>query len=89
MTDQTIDAVMAAALHLDVSRAHPLVGWAIMDDVPEHPGKMVGRPVTDFPSEYVLVADSLADLRAQLPPNLKRRERQPTDPPNVVELWLG
>lgn len=89
MTDQIVGAMMATAFHADVSRAHPLVGWAVMDGVSEYPGKLVGRMVTDMPSEYVLVADSLADLRAQLPPNLNRVERQAADPPNLVELWLG
>ena len=65
------------------------MGWAVMDEVPEYVGKMVGRLVTDVPSGYMLVADSLADLRAQLPPNLNRLDRRPTDPPNLWELWLG
>lgn len=89
MSDQTIGATMADAIHADLNRARQLVGWALMDDVPEYPGKLVGRLVTDMPSEYVLVADSLADLRAQLPPNLNRLKRQPADPPNLVELWIG
>lgn len=71
---------MAAAIHADVSRAHPLVGWGTMDDVPEYPSKLVVRLVTDRPSEYVLVAESLTDLRAQLPCYLSRAGRQSADP---------
>jgi len=89
VTDQVIDDVMAAALHADLSRVHPLVGWAVMDDPPEYPGKLVARLITASPSEYVLVADSLPELRDQIPPGLARSQRQPADPPNLVELWLG
>ncbi len=80
---------MAAALYTDLSRAHPLVGWAVMDDVPEYAGKLVARLITVTPSKYALVADSLAELRAQLSPGLDRLERQPGDPQNLAELWLG
>ncbi len=59
---------MAAALHADVCRAHPAVAWAVLDDLPACPGKLVARLVTGRLSEYVLVADTLAELRAQLPP---------------------
>ncbi len=88
MTDQVIDAVMAAALHSDVSRAHPAVGWAVLEDQPEYPGKLVARLITDVPTEYVLVADSLAALRAQLPSGLYRETHQPAGPPDLVELWF-
>ncbi len=80
--------MMAAALHADVCRAHPAVAWAVLDDLPAYPGKLVGRLVTGRLSEYVLVADTLAELRAQLPPGLNRSERQSGEPPNLVELWL-
>ncbi len=80
---------MAAALHTDVCWTHPAVGWAALDDLPEHPGKLVARVVTGTPSEYVLVADSLAELRVQLPPGLNRSPRQSGDPTNLVKLWLG
>jgi hypothetical protein len=36
----------------------------------------------------VLVADTLAEIHAQLPPRLVRAGRQPADPPEVVEIWF-
>jgi hypothetical protein len=31
----------------------------------------------------------LAETHAQLPPRLVRTERQPADPPEVVEIWFS
>ena len=87
--DQLVDAAMARALRADACRSHALVGWVIMQDPPEYPGKVVARLVTETPSPYVLVADTLAEVHAQLPPYLTRAERQPADPPEVVEIWFA
>jgi len=86
--DQVIDAARARGLHADACRSHALVGWAVTRDPPEHPGRVVARLVTETPTPYVLVADSLAEIHAQLPPRLVRSERQPADPPEVVEIWF-
>ena len=40
-------------------------------------------------SPYVLLADTLAGVQEQLPPGLVRSERQPADPPEVVEIWFA
>ena len=89
MEDQVVDAAMARALHADACRDHPVVGWVVTRDPPEHPGKVVARLVTEAPTPYVLLADTLAGLRAQLPPHLVRSERQPADPPEVAEIWFA
>jgi hypothetical protein len=47
--DQIIDAEMARSLHADACRAHPMVGWIIMRDLPDYPGKFVARLITDLP----------------------------------------
>jgi hypothetical protein len=36
-----------------------------------------------------MVADTLAELQAMLPPGLARSPRQPVDPPEVVEIWFS
>ena len=86
--DQVIDAAMARGLHADACRSHALVGWVVRRDPPEYPGKVVARLVTETPSPYVLVADTLAEVHAQLPAGLARAGRQPADPPEVVEIWF-
>jgi hypothetical protein len=89
MADQVIDAAMARGLHADACRSHALVGWVVMRDPPEYPDKVTARLVTDAPSPYVLLADTLAEIHAQLPPHLVRTERQPADPPEVAEIWFA
>jgi hypothetical protein len=65
--------------------------WFVATD-PAHPGKLVAWAMaadpqrgTRFPGE--LVADTLDELRAMLPAGLKRSERTPMLPPEVIETW--
>jgi hypothetical protein len=88
MSDQIIDALMARSIHADATRTHPLVGWIVMQDQPDYPDEMIARLVTDAPTPYVLRGHTLAEVQAQLPPGLERTERQPADPPEVVEIWF-
>jgi hypothetical protein len=85
--DQVITPEMARAVQADALRGRPLVGWVVSAGEDEHHGKLVARMVTVLPSAFVLVADTLEELRAMLPPGLERSERQPVDPPVVIELW--
>ena len=89
MADQIIDAAMAQSLTIDAARSHVLCGWIIQNDLPEHPDKFVARFATTHPTIYVMLADSLAEIQAMLPPGLVRSERQPADPPEVVEVWFA
>jgi hypothetical protein len=66
VSDQTIDAVMTAAIHADVSRAHPLVARAMMHDLFKVSGKLVGHLVMDLHSKYVLLADGVFAICAWL-----------------------
>ena len=88
MADQVVDAARARGLHANACAAHALVAWVVTRNPPEHPGKLVARLVTETPSPYVLVADALAEIHAQLPAGLARAGRQPADPPEVVEVWF-
>lgn len=87
--DQIIDAAMAYGLHTDACRAHPLVGWIVMRDLPHYPDEFVARLVTNAPTSYVLLADTLAGIHAQLPDGLIQMKRQPGDPPAVVDMWFS
>jgi hypothetical protein len=88
MQYQIIDAVMACAIQADAARAHPLFAWIIMRSLPEYPGSLVARLVTETPTPYILLGHTLAEVQAQLPPGLERSDRQPADPPEVVEAWF-
>ncbi len=89
MPDEIIDAALARGLHIDAKRRHTLVGWIVMNDPPEYPDKIIARLMTDAPTPYVLIADTLAELHSKLPPKLLRSERKPADPPEIVEIWFA
>jgi hypothetical protein len=90
MQDQVIDAAMAHALHADACRNHAAVAWAVFWDLPAYPERYAARLATSgsppVPSPYLMLADTLAGTREMLPPGLVRSERQPDDPPEVVEI---
>jgi hypothetical protein len=86
--DQIIDIAMAPGLHADACRGHALVAWVVMWDAPAYPERFIARLATNAACPYVLVADTLPGVQAQLPPGLVRSERQPADPPEVVEIWF-
>jgi hypothetical protein len=89
MPDRIIDAAMAGALQWDAAQTHVLFAWIILYDPPEHPGKFVARLATSHPIIYVMQADTLGELQAMRPPGLTRSDRQPGDPPVVVEIWFS
>src|SRR4051794_622602 len=87
--DQLIDAAMAHSLHADACRDHSLVAWIVLWDLPAYPERYAARLVTNGPSPYLLLARTLAGIRELLPSGLVRSERQPADPPEVVEVWFA
>ena len=87
MTDQIIDARTAVALSADVRRDYALAAWIVVLDQPR-PGAFTARLVTSAPTTYVLIADTLEHLRGHLPSGLTHSERQPADPPDLVEMWF-
>jgi hypothetical protein len=78
MRYQIIDAVMARALQEDVARDHPLFGWAVMEDPPEHPGAFVARLVADAPTSYAFAG-----------PDAGRDPRQPAARPGRTAASKG
>jgi hypothetical protein len=89
-TDQLIDQDMARSLHADACRDHADVAWAVFYDLPAYPKRHAARLATSdhAPSPYLMLADTLPEIQAMLPPDLTRSARQPGDPPNVVEIWF-
>jgi len=88
MADQVIDRTTAQALQADARRDRLLVGWVVVRDQPG-PGQFIARLVAEAPTVYVLQADTLAELHAQLPPGVERSDRQIADPPDLVEIWFA
>lgn len=70
-----------------------LVGWTIFthpEDFPEHyvARRWVTSEVGALPTEDVLIADTLEELRAKLPRGLVLTHRMPQDDPAIVEIWI-
>jgi hypothetical protein len=86
--DQIIDATIARSIQADAAGKHPLLAWVITRDKDAHSGQFVASFVTEAPTPYVMLAETLAELQAQLPAGIMRTDRQPGDPPEVVEIWF-
>src|SRR5690242_5354593 len=88
--DQIIDPTMARALQANACRDHTIVAWVVLWDLPAYPERYAARLVTSGQASapYLLLADTLAGIRAMLPPGMKRSERMPGDPPEAVEVWF-
>ena len=54
-----------------------------------YPERYAARLATSTASPYLMLADTLAGIRAMLPPGLVWSERQYADPPEVVEIWFA
>jgi len=89
--DQIIDADMVRSLHADACRNHAAVAWVVLWDLPAYPERYAARLATSGspPSPDLMLADTLAGIRAMLPAGLVLSERMPADPPEVVEIWFA
>lgn len=58
-------------------------GRIVMWNLPAYLERYAARLATNGASPYLVLADSLAGIRAMLPPGMKQSERQPADPPEV------
>lgn len=69
--------------------------WTVYANPSDFPGQHVARrwavrpgsPEPD-PCAVCIVRDTLAEVRAALPPGLYRRPRASDDDPTIVETWL-
>ena len=80
----------AGVLSRGAATVGAVVAWVVLFDLPAYPERYAARLVTsgDPPFPYLLLADTLASVREQLPPGLDRSERHAGDPPEIVEMWL-
>lgn len=65
--------------------------WVVYDhpqDFPDHFVARLWEGMDNTPTATVLVADTLAELRDMLPPDLNGLERMEGDDPTIVETWL-
>ena len=88
MPDEIITPEMAATLHAEAMERRQLPAWIVFRDEPDYPGKVIARFAIDTQTTSVLVADTLTELRAMLPPGLTVTERRSADQLEVVEMWF-
>ena len=86
MPDEIITPEMAATLHSEALLRRELPAWIVFRDEPDYPGNVIARFAVDAPTTPVLVADTIAELRAMLPSGLTRPKRHSVDPPEILEM---
>lgn len=84
--DRILTAEVACALQRESEQEGELLVWIVAGSEDE----MVARPVTSGRGAlpYVLVADTLEALRAQIPVGLVRATDTPADPDRVLEVCM-
>lgn len=86
-------AAYLAKLHWRLSKLGRLPMWVVYNTTTrEYPGVWVARMHVSLPepkpTRFVLVHDSLAELRDALPRGLAQIGRHPIDPAEIVETWF-
>jgi len=73
-----------------LSNSDTLGIWTVYARPRDYPAQFVARLFyLDQPSDQVLLADTLAEIREQLAAwGLMCLPRQPGDEPHIVEVWL-
>jgi hypothetical protein len=65
--------------------------WTVYAHPRDYPDHFVARRfvlATATPTSDVLIASTLDDLRAMLPPGFYRMPRMPGDDVNIIEVWI-
>lgn len=66
--------------------------WTVYQNPKDHPGKFVSRRweslPTPRPTGEVIIANTLEEVREQLPPGLTRLAPQQGDDATIVENWI-
>lgn len=89
--DRQMDKAEAQLLHDESIRSKELLVWTIVWGTPDFGEQFICRPhmaAADVWARRYLRADTLEDIRAQLPPGLTRIEPHPGDDAVIVEIWL-
>ena len=89
---QPLTPTEAQTLQDDATARGVELMWFVSNADPAHPGKITARAHTadHIGGIYLpgaMIADTLDEMRAQMPAGLTRRDRAPIDPPGIVETW--
>lgn len=80
-------------LHHKLAIRNRLPMWTVYDTTTrEYPGKYVARMFVTLPgvkaTRFLILHDTLEELRAMLPRGLFWMDRKHEDAPEIVEVWL-
>ena len=87
MGDRILTAEIAQALQRESEQEGELLAWIVTGSK----GEVVARPVTTGRGAlpYVLMADTLEALRAQIPAGLVRAAPSAVGPEGMLEMWYA
>ena len=91
--DTILTQDQAEAVHHDGYARGFMVMWTVTWNTRDYPRKAAVRPQYIGKGgvhmlQAVLLADSLDEVRAQLPHGLMKLERSPYDDARIVEIWV-
>lgn len=82
----------AEARYLYLNNQERLPMFTVTENPTDYPGHFVARLCVTLPgvvhTPYVLVRNTLEELRAAIPPECACLTRSPGDDPKIVETWL-
>jgi hypothetical protein len=85
MRYEVVDRETACAVQMEALRTWRVVGWIVVENHPDSPGRFAARLLSGHTAPYMLVDDTLSGLRAQLPPGLRCQRAKPQ---GAVEIWF-
>jgi hypothetical protein len=88
MTDPIVSPDTAAMLHREAKGRGASPIWIVTTGGSGRARMLVARLAVEQPTSYVLTANTLAEMYAKLPWGLTHSDRQPDDPPEIIEVWF-
>lgn len=89
--NDNISRVVPSFMHIDLSDMR-LPNIVVFHSPEDYPDQFVARIFESLPepmpTDVVMIADNLTEIRNGIPSNFFRLERNPYDHPSVVEVWL-
>ena len=92
-SDVRLDHDQAEDLHRRATNQGQLVMWIVTWNTSDYPQEAAARPHFIGPGtvntqKFVLLADTLDELRQQLPSGLDKLDRAQNDDPVIIEIWI-
>jgi hypothetical protein len=82
--------IMDSFIELPLRQLYTVPIIVVYNSLLDFPGKYVARlwDIHNRPTAYVMLKDTLDEIRAGIPETMVRLDRAETDDPVIVESWL-